>query len=168
VASLPLETPGQYHGLDDTLFSHSSFERQVYRAANHRHHSDGACDDPVLNTLIVIDTGASTNLTPFREDFVGPIKPMSFPVNGLSGTAKVEGVRTLERRIVDYFGYVQTIRTKAYLISLIQIRLYSPNSIFATRSLGRYTSIIDAPGCFSHIHPARSNSLSLPTISRSS
>jgi hypothetical protein len=77
VASLPLEHLNQYPTLDDTPFSHSNLERQVYRASNHRRppQTDDACDDPVFNTPIVIDTGASMNLTPFREDFVGPLEP---------------------------------------------------------------------------------------------
>jgi hypothetical protein len=141
VASLPLETSDltNYKFLDDTPFSSSNIERQVYRASNHRQpqqQSVDACDDPVLNTPIVIDTGASMNLTPFREDFVGPIEPLSFPVNGLSGTAKVEGVGTVEWRIIDYFGSVQTIRTKAYLIPSIQVRLYSPQFHFCDEQSG--------------------------------
>ena len=76
------------------------------------------------------------NLTPFREDFVGPIEPMSFVVNGLSGTTKVEGAGTVEWKIVDYFGSVQTVRTKAYLIRSIKIRLYSPQFHFRDEQSG--------------------------------
>jgi hypothetical protein len=106
----------------------------VYRVSNRRGSSpppeDHESIDPVLDMPIVIDTGASMNLTPFREDFVGPIEAISYIVNGLSGTTKVEGVDTVEWRIVDYFGSVQTIRTKAYLIRSIAVRLYSPQFHF--------------------------------------
>ena len=46
---------------------------------------------------IVLDTGASTSLTPVLSDFVGELtKPESVDIQGLSSSTKVVGVGTVE------------------------------------------------------------------------
>jgi hypothetical protein len=86
---------------------------------------------------IVIDTGASTSLTPFREDFIGPIEPASISkVTSIGATPTVEGEGTASWNIVDCFGHVKTITTRAFLIPEAGVRLYSPQSHFKSAQGG--------------------------------
>ena len=80
---------------------------------------------------IVIDTGASTSLTPDLSDFVTPLEPVqSAEVNGLTGKTKVVGKGLVEWTIRDYWGVVQVIRTTAVFVPDASIRLFSPQAYF--------------------------------------
>lgn len=80
---------------------------------------------------IVLDTGASTSLTPVLSDFVGELtKPTSLQIKGLSSSARVVGVGTVEWTIVDLWGVVRVIRTTAYHVPDASIRLFSPHTYF--------------------------------------
>ena len=85
----------------------------------------------VHNPPVVLDTGASTTITPILSDFVTPIKPTSLQhIKGLSGNARVMGEGIVEWYIVDYWNVTRKIRTKAYYVPAAQIRLFSPQSYF--------------------------------------
>ncbi|KAG7349585.1 reverse transcriptase RNA-dependent DNA polymerase [Nitzschia inconspicua] len=80
---------------------------------------------------VVIDTGASVNLTPFASDFVGPIQPPDLKsLQGLGSSSDVVGQGLVEWQIRDVFGNVKTIRTTAYLVPTAPVRLMSPQTYF--------------------------------------
>ena len=88
-------------------------------------------------TPVVIDTGASYSLTPFREDFYGKIKGTDMEdLQGLSGRAKVHGVGNIEWTIVDLYGVIRTIKTKAYYVPEASIRLFSPQCYLQEQGKG--------------------------------
>ena len=94
-----------------------------------------AADDADLP--VVIDTGASTSLTPRLEDFDGPIKDCeTTELNGLSSTTTVVGVGMAAWTLKDVFGVVRTIRTRAYYVPEAQIRLFSPQTYFQEQAKG--------------------------------
>ena len=67
-----------------------------------------------LDAPIIIDTGASTSLTAFKEDFAGPIVPVEQEdIKGLTGKAKALGQGMVEYKVQDMHGNVQVLRTLA-------------------------------------------------------
>jgi hypothetical protein len=81
---------------------------------------------------IVIDTGASVSLTPFKSDFVGPIKSSDIPeMQGLSAAAKVAGKGKVKWTVRDLFGRTKTIFTEAYYVpdatQTLQVAPWKPN-----------------------------------------
>ncbi|KAG7374494.1 reverse transcriptase RNA-dependent DNA polymerase [Nitzschia inconspicua] len=86
---------------------------------------------------VVVDTGASVNLTPFASDFVGPIQPPDLKsLQGLGSSSDVVGQGLVEWQIRDVFGNVKTIRTKAYLVPSAPVRLMSPQTYFREGEAG--------------------------------
>jgi hypothetical protein len=79
----------------------------------------------------VIDTGASLSLTPFLEDFEDhPEETLLKELQAVSSPTKVEGVGTVRWKVIDFYGVVHTIRTKAYYVPTAHVRLYSPQVHF--------------------------------------
>jgi hypothetical protein len=100
-----------------------SDESRLARAYNTNH--DGA------NVPVVLDTGASFSLTPFMNDFVGPIRPSPIgSLRGVSASANIAGIGTVEWMIRDLFGVIRAIRTEAYYVPEASIRLFSPQVYF--------------------------------------
>ena len=90
---------------------------------------------------VVIDTGASYSLTPFKEDFVGPLNTTTefYSLQGLSSKAAVCGEGTVEWSIQDIYGITRTVRTKAYFVPSATIRLFSPQTFFQEHNGGELT-----------------------------
>lgn len=84
---------------------------------------------------VVIDTGASTYITPAVDDFVGPLESTSLhEIRGIAGSTRVVGKGTVEWTIRDYWNVVRVIRTTAYYLPDIPIRLFSPQAYFQENS----------------------------------
>jgi Reverse transcriptase (RNA-dependent DNA polymerase) len=80
---------------------------------------------------VVIDTGASTSVTPVLSDFIGPLEPTSIEeIRGISSSTRVVGKGTVEWTVQDYWNVVRVIRTTAYYVPAISIRLFSPQAYF--------------------------------------
>ena len=80
---------------------------------------------------IVLDTGASSSLTPILNDFIGPLKTATITeINGIGSTTRIVGVGTVEWHVRDYWNIVRVIHTTAYYAPDIQIRLFSPQVYF--------------------------------------
>ena len=78
---------------------------------------------------IVLDSGCSTSVTPFKEDFVTPIEPLhDHEMHGLTDSVTIKGIGEVEWPIRDAFGRRATIRTKAYYIPKASVRLCSPQT----------------------------------------
>ena len=78
---------------------------------------------------IVIDTGASTTLTPFRSDFI-EFTPCQSEINAVGSSQKVQGHGIVEFDIIDMNNIRATIRTHAILCESSDIRLFSPQQYF--------------------------------------
>ena len=98
---------------------------------------------------IVLDTGASISITPYRSDFIGDLEECDVELHGLSDTVKVEGIGWVEWSIQDSFGQVAKIRTRAYLVPARNIRLFSPQAYFK-----QYVNepVVQTPKCTFNVH----------------
>ena len=66
---------------------------------------------------VVIDTGASFSLTPFREDFVGPMEETNTDnLQGLNAQAEVKGEGEVKWHVRDVFGVGWKVKTKALFV----------------------------------------------------
>ena len=81
------------------------------------------------DTPIVIDTGASSSVSPFKEDFVS-FKESHSTVIGIGARAAVEGHGTVRWTIFDSEGKETTVETEAIYMPSASIRLYSPQAHF--------------------------------------
>ena len=89
------------------------------------------------NPPIVIDTGASTSITPVSSDFIGDLQPANLKeVKQLQGNTKIVVKALVEWKIVDYWNVVKVIRTGAYYIPDASIRLFRPQSFFLENTGG--------------------------------
>jgi hypothetical protein len=80
---------------------------------------------------VVLDTGASTSLTPVLSDFIGPLEPAPLTeIRGLTSTTRVVGKGIVEWNICDYWNVPGVIRTMAYYVPDASIRLFSPQLYF--------------------------------------
>ena len=90
------------------------------------------------NVPIVLDSGASKGLTPFRKDFVS-FRPLKSIINGIGATCSIDGVGIVRWEIIDQKGIKQTIETEAYYVPSAKIRLYSPQDHFRQQKKGSVT-----------------------------
>jgi hypothetical protein len=81
----------------------------------------GATND----TPIVFDTGASTGVTPHRDDFIDFVQSDS-SLTGIAQTARVCGSGTVCWTIRDDTGQQHELKTRALYVPDAQIRLFSP------------------------------------------
>ena len=117
------------------------------------------CDHDQIDVPIVIDSGASLSLTPFKNDFISPPEKSALKeLNNVSSTSKVEGEGTVAWKIIDFYGVVHTIRTRAYYVPSASIRLYSPQRHFQQQLEGVLTLTHDQV----ILRPSRSVSLRFP------
>ena len=103
----------------------------MYNVQQHECHHDP------IDVPIVIDSGASLSLTPFKHDFVNPPEKSKLKeLNNVSSTTKVEGEGMVAWKIIDFYGVLHTIRTRAYYVPSASIRLFSPQRLFQQQSDG--------------------------------
>ena len=80
---------------------------------------------------IVLDTGATISVTPFRDDFVEWEDKSTATLSGITADAEVCGVGTVLWKIKDDRGRTQHVPTRAYYVPQAQVRLFSPQNYFA-------------------------------------
>jgi hypothetical protein len=86
---------------------------------------------------IVLDTGASTALTPIRKDFIGDLQEANTPeIRGISSALKVMGTGTIEWDVRDFYGVTRKIFTEALYVPGATIRLFSPQQYFRIHGAG--------------------------------
>ena len=91
------------------------------------------------DTPIVIDTGCSHSVTPYREDFTSAIKKSKIQeMTGLTESTKVEGQGWVEWPIRDVFGQIETIQTKAYLLHTKSNNKAQQSSTISSREQRRF------------------------------
>ena len=86
---------------------------------------------------IVIDTGASLSLTPFKEDFISPIEPVDGEMTGIKSAIAIKGQGLVEWHVADHKGQDVIIRATAYWVPEADIRLFSTQSYFQEHEGGR-------------------------------
>ncbi len=86
---------------------------------------------------IVLDTGASRGLSPFREDFTTyeKLDPPQ-PLHGVGTGALIEGKGLVTWHVRDQFDVEGTLQSFAYHVPSCNVRLYSPQTHFGLRRLG--------------------------------
>ena len=84
---------------------------------------------------IVIDTGASTSLTPFRSDFI-QFNEEESTIHAVGHSPVIKGSGIVEWTVTDMLGAKVTIRTNAVLCDSSDIRLLSPQALFAEAAGG--------------------------------
>ena len=90
------------------------------------------------NPPIVIDTGASTGITPILSDFISELTPSpNKEVNQLSGKTHVVGKGTVKWEVQDMWNNVFTLITEAYYIPNAAVRLFSPQKYFQEQNEGK-------------------------------
>ena len=87
------------------------------------------------DTPIVLDTGASVSLTPFKDDFVS-FTPCELEINGIGATSPVCGRGIVRWKIYDQHDFCTTIETEAMYMPEANIRLYSPQKHFIEKKSG--------------------------------
>ena len=93
---------------------------------------------------IVIDTGASTGLSPFKEDFIS-YTPQKSSISGIAHESEVLGVGTVRWEVLDVNGVKNFIETEAFHVPSAVIRLYSPQAHFRKHRSG--SLIVTHSGC---------------------
>ena len=88
------------------------------------------------DTPIVSDTGASTSLTPFRDDFVS-FTPCDMEITGIGAMSPGRGRGIVRWKIYDQNNVTTTIETTALYMPEANIRLYSPQNHFIEKNGGR-------------------------------
>jgi hypothetical protein len=90
---------------------------------------------------VIIDTGCSVSITPFKSDFITPIqKADCSQIKGFAEhTSPIEGIGWIEWPIVDMLGNVALIRTSGYYVPSADIRLFSPQTYFQEQGNGKGT-----------------------------
>ena len=110
----------------------------------HEHHSAFLFQDHEHS--IVLDTGASISVSPFKDDFLSWDKHSSLPtLQSLTGTASVLGYGMVNWPVQTDQGLVHSIKTKAYFVPDAAVRLLSPQRYISTsteRSLSMLPSAI--------------------------
>jgi len=90
------------------------------------------------NLPIVLDTGASMSITPYRQDFCSRIdKGELKELTGLSHKTRVAGVGMIKWTVRDVFGQVRSFKTKGYYVPDANIRLFSPQTYMQEQKGGK-------------------------------
>ena len=79
---------------------------------------------------VYCNTGCSIPVTFNSSDFVRPPEPYSTMLGGIAGGAEVVGKGTIEWHFQDDEGTERTIRTEAYYVPSLTVRLLSPQRYF--------------------------------------
>ena len=85
----------------------------------------------VRYTPLIMDTGASSSLTPFRSDFIDYVE-CNIPVKDVTKVNTVIGIGTAIYKFIDENGEEVFIPTLAYHLPETDIRLFSPQSYHQT------------------------------------
>jgi hypothetical protein len=90
-----------------------------------------------LHIPIVVVTGASLSLASFLADFDNtPDKSELKELQAVLSATMVEGIGTVCWKVINLYGAVYTLKTKAYYVPLAHIQLYSPQAHFCESSEG--------------------------------
>ena len=82
-----------------------------------------------FNSPVVLDTGASSGLTPYRGDFIS-YRKVNIPLRDVSKINHVIGVGTVAWRFKDKHGNVKIVHCQAYHLPTADIRLFSPQNYY--------------------------------------
>lgn len=86
---------------------------------------------------IVFDSGASTSLTPVRDDFIGELQtPPTSLLYSINSKINVVGTGIVAWHVYDVYVVTRVIKTKAHYIPEASIRLFSPQVYFKEQGGG--------------------------------
>ena len=75
---------------------------------------------------IIFDSGCTHALTPFEADFIGTITPVNKVMHGLGAAVNIVGEGIIGWSFRDDYGFQRKVQVKAYLVTSIKVRLFSP------------------------------------------
>jgi len=119
--------------------------------------NDDNKDNATFN--ILIDTGASVNISGHASDFVGGLSGLvslqpGSTINGLNGLTAANGIGELLWHVVDDDGTICSLRSPGHYIPGPTIRLFSPQTLFRQHKAGRLT--LDSNGLILELPDGRS------------
>ena len=90
--------------------------------------------DPCQVHPIILDSGASENISPFREDFVGPLEPAPLwaRIKGIAKGLKIVGIGHVMWAVMDTDGQLRYLKLCAYYVPACKVRLLSTTSYLDT------------------------------------
>ncbi|MGH3054776.1 MAG: hypothetical protein ACRDL7_07345, partial [Gaiellaceae bacterium] len=79
---------------------------------------------------VVFDTGSTKTVSPEKLDFLGNIRkpPANIVLKGISKGLPIEGIGTVQWNFLDDDGKACHMRTEAYYVPTISLRLFSPQA----------------------------------------
>jgi hypothetical protein len=97
-----------------------------------------------LSTPIIVDTGASTHVTPHKDDFIpGTYGPSKAIIKDLSGLNKVAGEGMVCWKVLDIHGQEVELTVRAYHIPVASVRLLSPQTLLDEMHGGQGTLLLN-------------------------
>ena len=104
--------------------------------------NDDNKDDATFNVLI--DTGASVNISGHASGFVGGLSGLvslqpGSTINGLNGPTAAKGIGELLWQVVDDDGTIRSLCSPGYYVPGATMRLFSPQTLFRQHKAGRLT-----------------------------
>ncbi|MGH3053715.1 MAG: hypothetical protein ACRDL7_01895, partial [Gaiellaceae bacterium] len=79
---------------------------------------------------VIFDSGSTKTVSPSKLDFLGDIRkpPVNLVLKGISKGLPIEGIGTVQWNFLDDAGQACHIRTEAYYVPSISLRLFSPQA----------------------------------------
>ncbi|CAJ1937225.1 unnamed protein product [Cylindrotheca closterium] len=96
--------------------------------------SDMSGDEKTTRYPIIWDSGATTSISPYKDDFVGKLEPapLGLKLRGIASGLKIEGIGHVARSVVDTTGMLRTIKVPALYVPSATARLLSTSSLLQT------------------------------------
>ena len=82
-----------------------------------------------MNNPLVLNTGVSLGLTPYRGDFI-TYRKVNIPLRDVSKINYVIGVGTVAWRFKDKHGNSKIVHCQAYHLPTTEIRLWIPQNYY--------------------------------------
>ncbi|CAJ1937371.1 unnamed protein product [Cylindrotheca closterium] len=96
--------------------------------------SDMSGDEKTARYPIIWDSGATTSISPYKDDFVGKLEPapLGLKLCGIASRLKIEGIGHVAWSVVDTTGMLRTIKVPALYVPSATARLLSTSSLLQT------------------------------------
>ncbi|CAJ1959253.1 unnamed protein product [Cylindrotheca closterium] len=96
--------------------------------------SDMSDDAKIARYPIIWDSGATTSISPYKDDFVGKLEPapLGLKLRGITSGLKIEGIGHVAWSVVDTTGMLRTIKVPALYMPSATARLLSTSSLLQT------------------------------------
>ncbi|CAJ1959927.1 unnamed protein product [Cylindrotheca closterium] len=132
--------------------------------------SDMSGDEKTTRYPIIWDSGATTSISPYKDDFVGKLEPapLGLKLRGIASGLEIKGIGHVAWSVVDTTGMLQTIKVPALYVPSATARLLSTSSLLQTytdESISMNADHLQLSGSdkTSSVHVDHNPSTNLPT-----